>query len=53
MDYPFLNAGGYFDSEKLGYKKGTITNARQVKEYEIELYDQDYPGGFLNGKQIK
>ncbi len=53
MDYPFLNAGGYFDSEKLGYKKGTITNARQVKEYEIELYDQDYPGGILNGKEIK
>ena len=53
MDYPFLNAGGYFDSEKLGYKKGTITNARKVQEYEIELYEQDYPGGILNERPIK
>lgn len=53
MDYPFLNAGGYFDSERLGYKKGTITLPRPIKEYEIELYVQEYPGGILNNREIQ
>ena len=52
MGLPFLTGAGFFRSDVLGGKKGTITPLRQIKQYEIELFADDYAGGSCNGEQI-
>ena len=52
MGLPFLTGAGYFSSDVLGGRKGSVTPTRQVREYEIELFTDDYEWGMLNGETV-
>ncbi len=52
MNFPYVSGVGIYNSELFGYKKSDLSPQRVVKEYEIELFEEDYTYGILDGNQI-
>ena len=52
MQYPYISAAGYFSSDVLGFRKGTVTPTRILDEYVIELFVDDYKTGKINDETV-
>ncbi len=52
MQYPHVSGAGVYRSTLSEYKKSSLSPLRAVKEFEIELFCDDYAHGFINGERI-
>ena len=52
MKYPVLTGAGIFSSEILGLKPKSMSPGRRLKEFEIELFTENYYYGVIDGKRV-
>lgn len=52
MNFPYLSGAGLYRSEISEYKKLKMSPPRTVKEYEIELFCENYQYGIVDGVQV-
>ncbi len=52
MQHPHVSGAGVYSSTLSEYKKMAFSPLRTVKEYELELFCDDYAYGFINGERV-
>lgn len=52
MNFPYLSGAGLYRSEVSEFKKLKMTPPRTVREYEIELFCEQYQYGIVDGVQV-
>lgn len=52
MNFPYLSGAGLYRSEISEYKKLKMSPPRTVKEYEIEMFCENYQYGMVDGVQV-
>ena len=52
MDFPYLSGAGLYRSELSEYRNLKQSPLRNVTEYEIELFCDDYRYGIVDGVQV-